>query len=251
MTWVISVTSPSLSRETSPFPHSPVDATLSFTRADVQSKPQHEPYSPLCNVNGKLSPTCQLTAICVFFSFTSILFILLSLCVASSNCSPLSLPLSLLLLSTPLSGLSTTASMRETGKRPREQWTQLSWDGGSCTNHHSGPQRLPMHLTLTTAMGKSLKEFDAIPDIKTWLITGYNSESISVWVSLQSRTLDKDLGTGRLFGRRSQKAGRKEWKEWDGEGREASKWDGFHCGQLGPDSAGDPLRNHIEHTFPK
>ena len=98
----------------------------SFTRADVQSKPQHEPYSPLCNVNGKLSPTCQLTAICVFFSFTSILFVLLSLCVASSNCSPLSLPLSLLLLSTPPSSLSTAASMRETGKRPREQWTQLS-----------------------------------------------------------------------------------------------------------------------------
>lgn len=23
---------------------------------------------------------------------------------------------------------------------------------------------------------------------------------------------------------------------------------GFHCGQLGPDPAGDPLRNHIEHT---
>lgn len=88
MTWVISATSPPLSRETSPLPHSLVDATLSFTRADVQSKSQHEPYSPLCNENGKLLPTCQLSAICVFFSFTSILLVLLSLCVASSNFSP-------------------------------------------------------------------------------------------------------------------------------------------------------------------
>ena len=163
MAWVISITSPSLSRETSPFPHSPVDATFSFTRADVQSKPQHGPTQPLCNMNGKLLPTCQLTAICVFFSFTSsILFVLLSLRVASSNCSPLSLPLLLLLLSTPPSALSTAARLRQTGERPREKWTQLSWDGGSCANHHSDPQRLPMHLTLTKqweSLWKSLMQF--------------------------------------------------------------------------------------------
>lgn len=226
-----------------------MDATLSCTRADIQSQPQHKPYPPLGSVSGKLLPTCQLTAICVFFSFiSSIQFVLLSLCVASSNRSPLPL----LLLPTPPSGLSTSGSMREAGKRPGEQWTQLSWDGGSCTNHRSGPHRLSSHLMLTTAMGKSLKEFDAITNVKPWLIPGYNSESILVWVSLQSRAYDKDLGTGRLFGRWSQKAGRKEQEEWDGEGREASKWDVivlvFTLDNWDLILLGDPLRNHTEHT---
>ena len=142
--------------------------------------------------------------------------------------------------------------MREAGKRPGEQWTQLSWDGGSCTNHRSGAHRLSSHLMLTITMGKSLKEFDAITDVKPWLIPGYNSESILIWVSLQSRAYDEDLGTGRLFGRWSQKAGRKEWEEWDGEGREASKWDVtvlvFTLDNWDLILLGETLRNHIEHT---
>lgn len=98
-----------------------------FHRGRCAEQAPAEPYSPLCNMNGKLLPTCQLTAICVFFSLTSsILLVLLSLRVASSNCSPLSLPLLLLLLSTPPSALSTAARLRETGERPREKWTQLS-----------------------------------------------------------------------------------------------------------------------------
>ena len=66
-----------------------MDATLSCTRADIQSQPQHKSYPPLGNVSGKLLPTCQLTAICVFFRL-SLLFILFSfLCVLHLLTAPL------------------------------------------------------------------------------------------------------------------------------------------------------------------
>lgn len=53
----------------------------------------------------------------------------------------------------------------------------------------------------------------------------YHSESILVWASLPSRVWDKDLGACSTFGKWSQNAGVRGWKEWNGEGREANKWD--------------------------
>lgn len=120
----------SLSRETSPLPHSLVDATLSFHRGRCAE--QAPAWALLTSMRREWQAFAHLSIkcyLCVLF-FTSILLVL-SLCVLHLLTAQPSLLLPLSSLSTPPSGLSTAASMRETGKRPREQWTQLSWDGAA------------------------------------------------------------------------------------------------------------------------
>lgn len=107
---------------------------------------------------------------------------------------------------------------------------------------------------IITVRRKSLKNFDTIPSIEPWFVPGNNSESMLVWVSLQSRAWDKDTTNVQMYRECICKlvleSSMGVGMRWGRKGCQQMRchYIGFHYGQLGPDPIRDTLKNHVEHT---